>query len=57
MCPIGDKLKSKFAFQILIYYSDIDITSLYFHFEVFCTKKHSSQLSFVRLTERCLTIN
>ena len=37
MCPIGHRLKSKFAFQVLIYYCYIDITSLLFHFEVFCT--------------------
>lgn len=40
MCPIGHRLKSKFAFQVLIYYCYIDITSLYFHFEVFCTNSN-----------------
>ena len=35
--PIGHRLKSKFASQIVIYHCYIDITSLYFHFEVFCT--------------------
>ena len=55
MCAIEHRLKSKFAFQIVIYYCYIDITS---HFEVFFTNSmHSSQLSVVRLTERCLTIN